>query len=106
MGREVGAFVKYSNKKFIPLVFDKRIETDVENPELGNYELQRLEISEGKVTVSYIFMQTGAGNKQGSFLKYRNLKTKNVYTLFNLGAINSCVESCAGNKCRFVTNSR
>jgi hypothetical protein len=73
--REIGAFIQYStSKEVIPLVFSKYV-PDTEDPDLGNYELYRIEIIDKKITGEYMFAQTGAGNKQGKYVKYTNFRT-------------------------------
>ena len=74
--KEVGTFVQYnSSKEIIPVVFTKYTRTDTDSPGLGNYEISRVEVSDGKVNGEYFFVQTGAGSTQGRYVKYTNLKT-------------------------------
>jgi hypothetical protein len=74
--KEIGAFVQYrGSKETIPLVFNKYTSTDTDSPELGNYEISRIEISKNKVTGEYVVIQTGAGIRQGKYVKYTNFKT-------------------------------
>lgn len=74
--KEVGAFIQYSSsKEIIPLVFTKYISADTDYPSLGNYEISRVEISDSKINGVYVFVQTGAGNTQGKYVKYTDLKT-------------------------------
>ncbi|AVR98461.1 hypothetical protein C9I28_24585 [Pseudoduganella armeniaca] len=73
--REVGAFVQYNQSKdFIPLVFVKHVDTDTDSPELGNHEITRIEIVGGKAAGAYLFVQTGAGNRQGKHVRYTSAK--------------------------------
>jgi hypothetical protein len=73
--KEVGAFVQYNQSKdVIPLVFVRRVDTDTDSPELGNHEITRVEIVGGKAAGQYLFVQTGAGNGQGKYVRYTNAK--------------------------------
>lgn len=82
LNKEVGAVIQYSSsKKTIPLVFLKYIKTDQENPGLENYEIHRLEVVGEKVTGVYILQKTGAGNKSGVFIEYKNYE-KNKSVIF------------------------
>ncbi len=73
--KEIGAFVQYNNaKSSIPLVFVKFVPTDTDSPGLGNYELTRVEVVDKKVTGEYVFVQTGAGNRQGRYVTYKSAK--------------------------------
>ena len=84
--KEIGAFVQYGgSKEIIPLVFNKYTNTDTDSPDLGNYEISRIEISKNKVTGEYIFVQTGAGNTQGKYVKYINYKTGKSMTFMAIG---------------------
>lgn len=74
--KEVGAFAQYnSSKEIIPLVFMKYVATDIDSPNLGNYEITRIEINDKKVTGEYTFIRTGAGHTQGKYVIYKNTKT-------------------------------
>jgi hypothetical protein len=74
--REVGSFAQYNDtKEIIPLVFSKHVPTDTDSPDLGNYEDIRTEIVRTKVTGEYTFVQTGAGVRQGKYVRYTNAKT-------------------------------
>lgn len=74
--KEVGAFAQYNDsKEIIPLVFIRYVSTDTDSPELGNYEISRIEVNDRKVTGEYVFVQAGAGNAQGKYVKYKNTKT-------------------------------
>lgn len=89
--KEVGAFVQYNGSKDgIPLVLTKYVSTDTDSPELGNYEISRIEISDKKVAGEYVFVQTGAGITQGKFVKYKNAKTGKVVTFQSIGDDPSC----------------
>lgn len=73
--KEIGAFAQYNGaKESIPLVFVKYIPTDVDSPGLGNYELTRVEVVGRKVTGEYVFVQTGAGIRQGRYVTYKSAK--------------------------------
>jgi hypothetical protein len=73
--KEIGAFAQYNDAKLaIPLVFVKFVPTDTDSPELGNYELTRVEVVDKKVTGEYVFVQTGAGNRQGRYVTYKSAK--------------------------------
>jgi hypothetical protein len=73
--KEIGAFAQYNrSKSSIPLVFVKLVPTDTDSPELGNYELTRVEVVDKKVTGEYVFVQTGAGNRQGRYVTYKSAK--------------------------------
>jgi hypothetical protein len=74
--KEVGSFVQYNDtKETISLVFAKHVPTDTDSPDLGNYEDYRTEIVGKKVTGEYAFVQTGAGVRQGKFVRYTSAKT-------------------------------
>jgi hypothetical protein len=84
--REIGAFVQYNgSKEVIPLVFTKHVRTDIDSPDLGNYEISRIEISDKKVAGEYVFAQTGAGIAQGKYVTYKNSKTGKVVTFQHTG---------------------
>ena len=73
--KEIGAFAQYNHSKSsIPLVFIKFVPTDTDSPGLGNYELTRVEVVDKKVTGEYVFIQTGAGNRQGRYVTYKSAK--------------------------------
>lgn len=73
--KEIGAFAQYNHSKSsIPLVFVKFVATDPDSPALGNYELTRVEVVDKKVTGEYVFVQTGAGNRQGRYVTYKSAK--------------------------------
>lgn len=73
--KEIGAFAQYNRgKSSVPLVFIKFVPTDTDSPGLGNYELTRVELVGKKVTGEYVFVQTGAGNRQGSYVTYKSAK--------------------------------
>ena len=73
--KEIGAFAQYNKaKSSIPLVFVKFVPTDTDSPDLGNYELTRVEVVNKKVTGEYVFVQTGAGNRQGRYVTYKSAK--------------------------------
>ena len=99
--REIGAFVQYNKKSFIPLVFERITKTDRNDPELGNFELRRTEIINGQATGVYRLIQSGAGVKQGKYLEYRNKKTSESATFFEIGEEGTCVETCTSGRCRF-----
>ena len=82
--REVGAFVQYhSSKEIIPLVFTKYVSTDADSPELGNYEISRIEIIDKKISGEYVFIQSGAGVTQGRYAVYTKYKTgKNIIFMY------------------------
>lgn len=74
--KEVGSFVQYNDtKEVVPLVFGKHVPTDTDSPDLGNYEEYRTEIVGKKVTGEYMFVQTGAGHRQGRYVRYTSAKT-------------------------------
>ena len=74
--KEVGSFVQYNNtEEIVPLVLHKHVSTDTDSPALGNYEDFRIEIVGAKVTGEYTFGQTGAGNRQGKYVRYTSAKT-------------------------------
>ncbi|WP_444845304.1 hypothetical protein [Duganella caerulea] len=73
--KEIGAFAQYNGAKTsIPLVFVKYVPTDTDEPGLGNYELTRVEVVDKKVTGEYVFVQTGAGIRQGRYVTYKSAK--------------------------------
>jgi hypothetical protein len=73
--KEIGAFAQYNHaKSSIALVFVKLVPTDTDSPGLGNYELTRLEVVGTKVTGEYVFVQTGAGIRQGRYVTYKSAK--------------------------------
>jgi len=91
IGKEIGAFVRYGeSKESIPLVFENKIDTDTDDPGLGNFELQRLEILNGRVTGRYTLVQTGAGNRQGRYIDYKNFKTKKTLLFQRHGGVEDC----------------
>lgn len=74
--KEVGAFVQYNDaKESIPLVLKRYRRLDTDSPDLGNYEITRLQIAGDKIAGEYVFSQTGAGNKQGKSVIYRKSAT-------------------------------
>ncbi len=84
--KEVGAFIQYNgSKETIPLVFAKYVSTDTDSPNLGNYEISRIEIVDKKITGEYIFSQTGAGNTQGKSVEYKKFKTGKSMTFMYMG---------------------
>lgn len=62
--REIGSFVQYNKNSSIPLVFDKNINADPDNPELGNFEIRRLEILDGQITGTYLLVQKWRGSQK------------------------------------------
>jgi hypothetical protein len=83
LGKEIGAVVQYTgSKETIPVVFTKYVETDTDDPGLGNYELSRVEVLDGKIGGEYIFSQTGAGIRQGKGAAYRKSKTSKPILFF------------------------
>ncbi|AXA94023.1 hypothetical protein [Massilia sp. YMA4] len=73
--KEVGALVQYNQSKdVIPLLFIKHVDTDTDSAELGNHEMTRVEIVGGKAAGDYLFVQTGAGNRQGKYVRYTSAK--------------------------------
>lgn len=73
--KEIGAFAQYNGaKSAIPLVFVKSVPTDTDSPGLGNYELTRVEVIDKKVAGEYVFVQTGAGIRQGRYVTYKSVK--------------------------------
>ncbi|WBS04828.1 hypothetical protein OU994_11400 [Pseudoduganella sp. SL102] len=73
--KEVGSFVQYNHtKEIIPLVLSTHLDTDTESPDLGNYEDTRIEILGNRVTGEYKFIQTGAGHRQGRYVRYTSAK--------------------------------
>lgn len=84
--KEVGSFVQYNNsKEIIPLVFAKHSSTDTESPDLGNYEILRIEVSKNKVSGEYTAVQSGAGIRQGKYIRYTNHKTGKSTTFMATG---------------------
>jgi hypothetical protein len=76
LGKEIGAVVQYAgSRETIPVVFTQFVETDPDEPGLGNYELTRVEVLNGRVSGEYVFFQTGAGIRQGRGVAYRKSKT-------------------------------
>ena len=76
LGKEIGAVIQYTgSRETIPLVFTKFVETDPDEPGLGNYELTRVEILNGRIGGEYVFFQEGAGIRQGKGAAYRKSKT-------------------------------
>ena len=88
--KEIGAFAQYNHaKSSIPLVFIKFVPTDTDAPELGNYELTRVEVVDKKVTGEYVFIQMGAGNRQGRLVTYKSAKFPKPIVLQYIGADDS-----------------
>lgn len=86
LGKEIGAVVQYNGSKdIIPLVFVKYVATDTDSPGLGNHELSRLEIHDRKVAGEYVFVQAGAGLRQGKYVKYTSSTTGKTVTLLYTG---------------------
>jgi len=84
--KEVGAFVQYNaSKETIPLVFTKYVSTDTDSPNLGNYEISRVEIVDKKIAGEYVFIQSGAGNTQGKYVVYTKSKTGKKITFMYTG---------------------
>lgn len=84
--KEIGAFAQYNRaKSSIPLVFIKFVPTDTDSPGLGNYEFTRVEVVDKKVTGEYVFIQTGAGNRQGRLVKYKSAKFPKPIVLQHTG---------------------
>lgn len=84
--KEIGSFVQYNeSKEIIPLMFEKFVNTDADSPELGNYEISRIEIINKKIAGEYTFVQTGAGHLQGRYVKYTNAKTGKSVTFQHTG---------------------
>jgi len=84
--KEVGAFVQYnSSKENIPLVFTKYVSTDTDSPDLGNYEISRVEIVDKKIAGEYVFIQSGAGNTQGKYVVYTKPKSGKKITFMYTG---------------------
>lgn len=84
--KEIGAFAQYDGaKSSIPLVFVKLVATDTDSPGLGNYELTRVEVVGKKLTGEYVFTQTGAGNRQGRFVKYKSARFPKPIVLQHTG---------------------
>ena len=84
--KEIGAFAQYNHAKTsIPLVFVKFVSTDTDSPELGNYELTRVEVVDKKVTGEYVFIQTGAGIRQGRYVKYKSANGSKSVILQHIG---------------------
>ena len=76
LGKEIGAVIQYTgSRETIPLVFTKFVETDPDEPGLGNYELTRVEVLNGRIRGEYVFFQEGAGIRQGKGVAYRKTKT-------------------------------
>ncbi|GGC06369.1 hypothetical protein [Pseudoduganella buxea] len=74
--KEVGAFVQHDGStEIIPLVLARHVSTDTDSPGLGNYEATRTGIVGKKPAGEYTFVQTGAGNTQGKYVRYTNAKT-------------------------------
>lgn len=91
--KEIGGFIRYESKKHeIPIVFEKHVETDKDNPGLGNFENHWLEIFEGKVTGRYVLIQTGGGNRQGQYIDYYPSNSKKVMAFQKYGNDNDCRE--------------
>lgn len=101
MRREIGAFVQYNKNSFIPLVFEKISKVDQNDPQLGNFELRRIEIINGKATGTYLLVQSGAGIRQGKYLEYKNKKTNRSSIFFEIGEEDACVEVCISGRCKF-----
>ncbi len=94
--KEVGAFVQYnSSTEIIPLVFAKHASTDTDSPGLGNYEDTRTEIVGKKPAGEYTFVQTGAGNTQGKYVRYTSAKTGKAVVFQHTGDDDS---SCKVNR--------
>lgn len=75
LNKEVGSFVQYNGStESIPLVLAAHVDTS-DSPGLGNYEETRIEIVGSRVAGEYTFVQTGAGNTQGKYVRYTSAKT-------------------------------
>jgi hypothetical protein len=84
--KEIGAFVQYNDsKEIIPLVFESYRPLDSDSPNLGNYEIKRLEILRNKTEGEYVISQTGAGNTQGKSVTYKKSTTGKPITFMYLG---------------------
>ncbi len=94
--KEVGAFVQYdSATQIIPLVFAKHVGTDTDSAGLGNYEDTRTEIVGKMPAGEYTFVQTGAGNTQGKYVRYTSAKTGKTVVFQHTGDDDS---SCKVNR--------
>jgi hypothetical protein len=84
--KEIGAFVQYhASKEIIPLVFTKYVRTETDSPNLGNYEISRVEIVDKKIAGEYVFIQSGAGIAQGKYVVYTKSKTGKHITFMYTG---------------------
>ncbi|WP_322400858.1 hypothetical protein [Massilia luteola] len=82
LNKEVGAVIQYAgSKETIPLVFEN-FQTDLDDPDSGNYELARIEVVNGKAGGEYVFSQTGQGIKQGKGVAYKKSKTSKPILFF------------------------
>ena len=82
LNKEVGAVIQYAgSKETIPLVFEN-FQTDLDDPDSGNYELTRIEVVNGKAGGEYVFSQTGQGIKQGKGVAYKKSKTSKPILFF------------------------
>ena len=84
--KEVGAVIQYNgSKETIPLVFRNYRAIDTDSPDLGNYEITRVEVVDKKLAGEYVFSQTGAGNTQGKSVTYKKSPTSKPITFMYLG---------------------
>lgn len=93
LGKEIGAVIQYTgSRETIPVVFTKFVETDPDEPALGNYELTRVEVLNGRIGGEYVFFQAGAGIRQGKGAAYRKTKTsKPVWFEYTSSEYDACV---------------
>ena len=93
LGKEIGAVIQYrGSRETIPLVFTKFVDTDPDEPALGNYELTRVEILDGRTGGEYVFFQAGAGIRQGRGVAYRKSKTsKPIWFEYTSSDFEPCV---------------
>lgn len=98
-GKEIASNVQYKENSFVPIVFWKTEATD-EDKILGNYQIHRVEVIEGKITGEYVNVRTGAGIKQGSYLLYKKYNDGKRFIFFENDG-ERCIEVCTAGKCKF-----
>lgn len=101
-GQELFANVQYKEGSYIPAVWQSKVIPDQEE-ELGNYEIKRVEVINGKIAGEYLEVRTGAGIKQGEYLQYiSRTKQSKALVIFFPEEYSSCQQVCEKNSCRFL----
>jgi len=93
-GQEFFASVQYKEGSYIPAVWQSKVIPDQEE-ELGNYEIRRVEIINGRITGEYLEVRTGAGIKQGKYLEYiSGTRPSKARVIFFSAEYSSCQQVC------------